>query len=148
MATFVDNQGREWAVSLDVAAMKRVRAAVGVDLYRALEGGLKGIAELLADGITFGDVLYVLCREQARDRGVTDEQFGAAIAGDAVEAAANAFVQAAVDFCPSQRRTALRAALAIGATVRDLVENETARHLEAARPSPSDSPTGPPASAG
>lgn len=155
MATFTDNKGRSWEIALDVAAMKRVRSALGVDLYKATDDGLRPLGELLKDGILFVDVLFVLCREQAKEQGVSDEDFGRGLAGDAVEHAAAAFLEALVSFTPSQKRAALEKALALGRAVQAGVMAGVARELDrmAADPlatlrTPSDSPTGSPASAG
>ena len=49
------------------------------------------------------DVLYVVCKRQADSAGVTDEQFGRAMAGDAVDAATKAFLEELADFTPSPR---------------------------------------------
>ena len=58
------------------------------------------------------DVLYVACKDQADAAGVTDEQFGRAMGGDAIEAATAALLDDLVDFFPSQRRKLLGRALA------------------------------------
>ena len=107
--SFTDSQGRGWEVTLNVAAMKAVREATGVNLYDVIEGNV--LARLAEDPVFLVDVLYVLCREQCRDRAVTDEQFGRAMGGDAVEQAAAALLDELVAFFPKSRREVLGALL-------------------------------------
>jgi len=70
---------------------------------------------LIADPVLLVDVLYVVCKEQADDANVTDEQFGRSMAGDAVDAATRAFLEELADFTPSPRDRA-RARKVIDAT--------------------------------
>jgi peptide subunit release factor RF-3 len=98
---------------VDVGAVKRVRSALGVDLMQVAEkkdaeGGREpGVLERLAsDPVLLVDVIYVLCRDQANALGVTDEDFGAAMAGDAIEHAVKAMLGAIVDFFPNPRERA------------------------------------------
>ena len=113
MHGFRDCHGRQWSIRVDVGAVKRVRSALGVDLMQVAErktadGGREpGVLERLAsDPVLLVDVIYVLCRDQAQSAGVTDEQFGAAMAGDALEGAVTAMLGAIVDFFPNPRERA------------------------------------------
>ena len=108
-AWFVDNQGRKWTVSITVADIKRVKAALDVDLGRLSAGKLDGVAALFDDPAALCDVLFVLCRREADAAGVDDESFGRAMAGDAIEHASLALVRAVADFCPSRLKPAILA---------------------------------------
>lgn len=103
MKSFKDTEGREWVVKIHVAAAKACRGLVNVDLYALADEGFKGLQKLLGDPITLVDVLYVICREQAEKRGVSDVQFGEAMAGDVLEVAATAFLEELRDFFPNPR---------------------------------------------
>jgi hypothetical protein len=119
---FTDAAGREWSVSISVTAIKRVRASLGVDLYKLLDDGFAGLSSLLGDPVSLVDVIYVLCRGQADAAGVSDEAFGEAMAGDALESATSAFCGALVDFFPNPRaRAAMERLLATGETLREKV---------------------------
>ncbi len=123
MRTFTDNAGREWRLSLNIAEAKRVRDSLAFDLF---DVGTS-IKRLSMDPILLCDVIYVLCREQADERGVSDEDFGRAMAGDAIAAATDALLEEYVDFCPSPRdRANLRRAIETSefarAKAQDLVE--------------------------
>lgn len=111
MHTFKDARDRTWHVAVTVAAAKRCRDLAGTDLLGLVADKLRPLGELLADPVRLVDVLYVLCADQAKAAGVTDEQFGEAMHGDALDHAANAFVEALVDFFPRPDvREALRRA--------------------------------------
>ena len=70
-----------------------------------MKGGLKGLAELLADAERVVSVLYAL----TRSHGVTTpEQFAQAFDGDTLERGSLALLDAITDFIPSSRRAALR----------------------------------------
>lgn len=101
MKTFTDNAKRSWDVEINVAAIKRVRDLAQVDLLEIVEGKL--IDRLIRDPILLCDVVYAVCRPQAEQRGVSDEEFGRAMAGDAIEHATAALLEELVSFCPSPR---------------------------------------------
>lgn len=118
MKTFTDTANRVWTVAINVAAVKRCRALVEVDLYGLVDRGFEPLAALLGDPVKLVDTLYVLCKAEADARGVTDVQFGEALAGDALEAASTAFLAELVDFFPDPRvREGLRKILDAGRKV-------------------------------
>lgn len=143
-----------FTLAINVAAMKRVRAALGFDLAQAMNP--LGFSALLADLPQFVDVLYVLVREQCQAADLTDEQFGELMAGEALHGAITAFEDQIVSFCPSptQRRvyeawrdrarerldeaatqaTSPEAMAALDQTLNDLLR----------RPQPPEAPPGPP----
>lgn len=108
MKTFTDNQARDWQVAINVAAIKRVRDTLDVDLLAVDE---KLFEQLIGDPVLLVDLLYVLCRKQAEDRDISDEEFGEAMAGDAVEQATQALLRELTDFFPEAKRQVLRKAL-------------------------------------
>jgi hypothetical protein len=127
MKTFTDNAGRIWTVAINVAAVKRVRGLLGVDLYKLMDDGFKPMAALVSDPVQLADVLYCLCKEETDARQVSDEDFGRALAGDAITLAADAFVEELIDFFPDARaRAGLKKVLATGRQVRDRLMD----HLE------------------
>ena len=109
MKTFTDTAGRTWTVAVHVDSIKRVKSLLDVNLLDAVEGKL--LEKLVADPVLLCDILYCLCKPQADAQGVSDEDFGRAMAGDAVEAATTALLEELADFFPAQRRALLRKAL-------------------------------------
>lgn len=102
MKTFTDSAGRTWTLAITVDAIKRVESLIKVNLARLLEprngAELPLLTELESDIILLCDVLFSLVKPQADAQGVTDEQFGQALGGEAIAAAYNAFWEELVDF--------------------------------------------------
>ena len=133
MQTFRDNAGRTWAVSVDVAAIKRVRALAGFDLLSIMDG--KAADRLIADPVLLCDVLCAVCRPEAERLGVTDEDFGRAMAGDAIDHATQALLEELVSFRPNPRdRKRLRKFVTTMWTTmekaRDVLERKLDERLE------------------
>ncbi len=129
MRTFKDNAGRQWSVEINVASLKRVRGLTGTDLMQVIEGTL--IEKLIRDPVLLCDVVYAICKPEAdaRTPPVSDEEFGKAMAGDAIEAATTAVLEELVSFCPSPRDRAnlgrvLQATTKVMERARDLVEKK------------------------
>jgi hypothetical protein len=127
MRSFKDNAGRQWSVEINVAALKRVRGLTGTDLMQVIEGTL--IEKLIRDPVLLCDVVYALCKPEADTRSVSDEDFGKAMAGDAIETATTAVLEELVGFCPSPRDRAnlgrvLQATTKVMERARDLVEKK------------------------
>jgi len=123
--TFNDNAGRTWTIAINVDAIKRVRSLLEVDLLEIVEGKL--IEKLIRDPVLLCDVVYAVCKPEADAKGVSDEDFGRAMAGDAIEHATKALLEDLVGFSPSPRdRANLQRVLATTWNVmdraRDLVE--------------------------
>ena len=120
MKTFTDNTGRTWTVQVNVTAIRRVRGLVGIDLYQVVDDGLQALGKLVSDPVRLADVLYCLVKDEADARQVSDEDFGRALAGDAITAAAEAFVEELIDFFPDARvRAGLRQVIDKGRQVRE-----------------------------
>ena len=110
MRTFVDNAGRTWTVSITVDSIKRVKGLLGVNLLDAVGGDL--LEKLVGDPVLLCDVVFALCKPQAEQASVSDEDFGRSMAGDAIERATTALLEDLVDFFPGLRRSLLAKALA------------------------------------
>jgi hypothetical protein len=104
MQAFKDTEGREWIVSVNVTSLKRVKGLLGVDLLSAFEPKSELLQRLITEPILLVDVVYVVCKEQADTRGVTDEDFGRAMAGDPIEAAMEAVFEELASFSPRTRQ--------------------------------------------
>ena len=70
--------------------------------YRVVIWDVDGtlLEKLINDPILLCDVIYCVCMEEADSRGVSDEDFGRAMAGDAIELATTALLEELVDFFP------------------------------------------------
>ncbi|HON68984.1 MAG TPA: hypothetical protein PLV57_20540 [Phycisphaerae bacterium] len=101
MRSFTDNAGRTWTLAINVGAIKRVRGLLEVDLLEVVEGKL--IERFIRDPVLLCDVVYAVCKPEADAKGVSDEEFGKAMAGDAIEHATKALLEELVGFSPSPR---------------------------------------------
>jgi hypothetical protein len=118
-----------------VTTIRRVRAALDVDLYQLVDDGMQALGRLVADPVRLADVLYVLCKDDADAKNISDEDFGRALAGDAITAAAEALVEELVDFFPDERsRAALRRVIATGREVRTKLLDRAETLLETINP--------------
>jgi hypothetical protein len=48
--TFNDNAGRTWTIAINVAAIKRVRGLLNVNLYKLVDDGFKPLGALVGEG--------------------------------------------------------------------------------------------------
>lgn len=106
MKTFQDNAGRQWTVTINVDAVRRVRSLVDVNLLDVLDDGCRLLAQLHDDPVLLVDVLYCVCKPEADANDVTDEDFGRAMAGDAIAHATAALLAELSDFFPNARQRA------------------------------------------
>jgi hypothetical protein len=109
MRTFTDSTGQPWSVTINVEAVKRVKALCGVNLLDALGGEL--LEQLSSDPILLCDVLFTLCKGEAEAKKISDEAFGRGLAGDTIDKATDALLEELVEFFPLARRQLLRKAL-------------------------------------
>jgi hypothetical protein len=107
MKTFADNTGRTWAVVVNVTAVKRVRDLLQENLLEIAEPAGKLLERLVEDPCLLCDVLYCLVKPEADSKGVSDEDFGRGLAGDALGAATDALLEEIADFFPKGRREVL-----------------------------------------
>ncbi|MGD8453660.1 MAG: hypothetical protein PVJ57_17750 [Phycisphaerae bacterium] len=129
MKVFKDNENREWQLAVNVNAMKRVRGLLDVNLLDFLDNRI--VERFYGDPVLLCDVIYAICKPQADAAGVSDEDFGRAMAGDAIDAATKALLKELVNFCPSPRdRANLNRVLDVTQTVmdraRDVIETKLA----------------------
>lgn len=113
MEEFKDNTGRLWRLSINVRRIKEIRDELKIDLldFKIDENDKESIPELfeqLSDAVALVDTLWILCRVQAKEREVTDEQFGALLTGDAIEEASDKFLEELANFFPKSRGDHLR----------------------------------------
>lgn len=113
MKSFTDTLGRTWTLVVNVATLKRVRALCGVDLNGIIEvedgkPETRLLEKLSTDPVLLVDVLYAVCKPECERRKVSDEDFGSAMAGDAIDLATSALLDEIIDFFPEAKRQAFR----------------------------------------
>lgn len=106
MQKFKDSSGREWCITVDVRAIARVRDLCQVDLAKLFDDDFRLMQALFEDPVKLADVVWVLINTGDR------LEFDTGFTGDTLESAANALVEAVIDFFPNpKRRAALRETL-------------------------------------
>lgn len=122
MQKFQDTSGVEYTLSVTVASIERVRTEANVDLAKLFEEDGSILQALFDDPVKLVHVLFVL----AKPTNVSPGQFAESLAGDELETAGNALVEAVVDFFPRAQRQSLRKMLAklktAAATYREKAE--------------------------
>jgi hypothetical protein len=112
MKQFADNAARTWGITVNVAAVKRLRDLLQVNLLEIADQKGKLLERLIEDPCLLCDVLYCLVKPEADTKEITDEQFGQALAGDALGAATDALLAEIADFFPKGRREIMRRVIA------------------------------------
>ena len=113
MHTFRDKKGAQWDIEVGLAQLAAVKSRVGLDLTHLVTADQSSTIAELADPAKLFDVLLTLTEAQRLERGVSPEDFGAALNdADLVEAAMEAVINGTIDFFPNRSRTALRTAFA------------------------------------
>ena len=105
MKTFNDSAGRTWTLSMTIDSVKRVRDLLKVNLLEPEAGDPPILTRIATDEILLCDIIYCLIKPQSDALGITDEQFGQALGGDAILNAQNAFYEEMSDFFQKRGRT-------------------------------------------
>jgi hypothetical protein len=105
MPKIIDKSGREWLFDLTVDDLQRIQKATGVNVV--LE-----CTELARDPLKLALVVWEAVEPQATKRGIDSKSFYDGIgvegsAGSFLEDAANALVECAVNFYPTNKRQAI-----------------------------------------
>lgn len=147
MKSFVDKTARAWSIVVNIATVKRVRALCNVNLLELITVDDSGktdssvLDKLSEDPVLLVDVLYAVCKPEADKLGISDEQFGESLDGDAIEKATENLLDEIVDFFPEAKRKVFRKILdatrrfqrETAEKIKNLVESEAFDNLIASR---------------
>lgn len=132
MRTFTDKAKREWTVDLNITTVKHVMDALEVNLAQLDEQLLVRLSD---DPILLCNVIYVLCREQTNEKGISDEDFGRALGGDSIDAATKALMAELVDFTRSPaRRQMWKAVVEKLEKIRKIAATTIEKHVTGSEP--------------
>lgn len=127
MHKFTDTLGRDWLINVNVATVKRVKAATGIDILSFLmpeEGKPNPLADTNKNAEAVVDILVPLCEGQLKERGIDANGFAEAFNGETLENAANALYEDIIDFFPQPYRDYWRQAKAkLDAAKTDITES-------------------------
>lgn len=123
MPSAKDINGKEWAFTVNVASLARVKEKLGFDLLSVV-GEFSSLNKLYADPIHLTSCLFWLCNPSE----ITLEKFQEGWSGESVEKAFEAVSEGVVDFFPNSRRQIVKDLLKtfaeIMATARQLAPEE------------------------
>lgn len=127
MKVFKDNKGKEWEVDVNMFTVKEVRDALGVNIVDLKN---EDIIKRFKDDIIFVvDVLYVICRDQIKERDMDEKGFAEGLLGDGLVNGVDALLDAWVDFFPETTRKRLRASQALAGNVLEKMWSEVDKTL-------------------
>ena len=136
MKCFKDNHNRNWTIVVNVAAVKRVRSLLEINLLNVVKLDEKNrpnvdlLEQLASDPILLCDVIYCICKPEADAQNISDEDFGMAMGGDAIEHATTALLEELVDFFPEAKRLVLRKLMNAGEKVKHQMEKALKLELD------------------
>ena len=83
MRQFVDALGREWTVDLNIGTAREIRGHMrGVETLKDVDFlDYASLVSALNDVFFAADLLFVVCRVQADERGADEPDFGRALKG-------------------------------------------------------------------
>jgi len=105
MHSFKDNQDRQWELNLTIGSVRRVKGLLDINLLEPEAGEPPLLTRLGTDEMLLVDVIFCLCKPQADENNISDEQFGEGLGGEAILAAQQAFYDELVDFFRKRGRT-------------------------------------------
>lgn len=108
MSRFADKNGTDWIVEITVTTVAQCRSELEVDLLdtESTKESPSLLVRLYQDPVVLVNVLYIVCRQQAEERSVSDAAFGRLFDGPSVERATDAIMEALVNFTPNPRQRA------------------------------------------
>jgi len=103
VSQFKDSEGRPWIITATIHTIGRVKRETDIDLTKD-----EVITTLGHDLFDLGAVLYSLCQDQAKQRGLDEAQFAAGFNGDVIEPATDCLIEELINFTQPGRRPGLR----------------------------------------
>jgi len=91
MRTFRDKKNREWQVDITVGHMLDIKSRLGLNL-------LDNLDDMPSDWESTINVLWIVCEDQAIERGVDDRAFGRLMAAETINEATDALMEELIDF--------------------------------------------------
>lgn len=104
MASFTDEIGREWRVQLHPAKVREIQERFGILLTDLRSDAFN---QLSMDPILLVNTLYLICKQQADELGLSDDNFGELMV-PVIDQAVVALEVAICELFPSGRRSLLK----------------------------------------
>jgi hypothetical protein len=130
MAQYVDSKDRKWIVSITGYEVKRVRELANFNLCALFDNDCELVLELFNDVTVLGDVLWVICEDECKERQVTEQQFRKSLIGESIDNASEAMREAIVDFFPPRRRAIVKRYFEKLLSLQPLIEEAQTQYLD------------------
>jgi len=129
---FKDNLDREWIVDINVTSIKRVRTLTEdeVNLFAACSKKERLMEKLSTDPELLCNVVYCLCKPQAEERQLSEDDFGEAMSGEAIDSATAAVLEGLALFFRKGQRRLIQAATAKMEKLEDVTVERALEHVE------------------
>lgn len=127
MQAFKDSSGRTWEIVINGATIARVLGITKVNIWYLLDDSAKGLSDLLSNPPVFTNVIYLLSKQSEK---VAEEELLAAMDGDTLEAAMNAFKEEFLFFSPKSKRETIRLFFDKGSQCQTLLLSEANKQLK------------------
>lgn len=106
---FKDNKGREWFIEFTIGTAREIKKRLDVDLMETE----KALVQLSENDFALMDATWLAIEGQAKTQGVDTKEFENSLGGKEIEAITTAFIEALINFTPSQAtKAALKKTLA------------------------------------
>lgn len=102
MIGFTDKLGREWSLELSIGLIESIKRDALADIDTLLTKPEEFGKLLLLQPKKLAEILWVICLDQAVERGISPEDFGKLLNRATIDSATNGFIEAILDFYPRQ----------------------------------------------
>jgi hypothetical protein len=99
---FTDQLGRVWQLEMNYTLGKRLRDVTKLDFVNYQDG--QALLAIHNHDEKLVQVLWLFCESQAQQAGISEEQFGAGLGGEALEQAIEALERALLNFSRPAKR--------------------------------------------
>lgn len=106
LAAFTDAAGNRWHTSINFGVIRHVKEKIGFDLTELATR--EGLEKVTGDMFLFADLVWWIVEPQATPKGITSDQFFAALLDDHLTHAIIAVQNGLADFFPRDRGAILR----------------------------------------
>jgi hypothetical protein len=104
MTTFKDALGRDWIIQVNYSARERVKALCGgLDLFDPQSA----FSDIGDNPVLLIETLYAVCQPAIEQRKLAKADFVDSLTGESLEQAADALIEAYINFSPPRKRPAL-----------------------------------------
>lgn len=140
MRQFEDSKKRKWTLNITIGAAKKIRDLCGINFIGG-ENAPNDLARIYNDPLLVGEVVEVLCAQQAEARGVSDFA-DSVLDAETMANASDAFFEEIINFFQSSRRAEMVTACRTMEKLVNAARNEAMKNLETVAGAPSISSPG------